>query len=176
MPRRPRVATLVVILEGRTETAGEGKTGGTCLISADTHALTVLRVEPRLHKISVSSVKGPMSGRHTCSYRIHIASLPPRNGSLPILVPHDFRRRGREGGALTGLGPPHRRTHARLHRSTARTRSPSSRRHVPMLQAQVERRTGDGRRRWRQSTPGAQRGEHADHRHAHHLPLNHVCR
>ena len=36
MPRRPEVATLVVILEGRenegrTETAGEGKTG-TCLI------------------------------------------------------------------------------------------------------------------------------------------------
>ena len=81
--------------------------------------------------------------------------------------------------ALTGLGPPHRRTHARLHSpvtwSTARTRSPSPRRHVPMLQAQVERRTGDGRRRWRQSTPGAQRGEHAgastlDHRHAHHVP------
>ena len=106
-----------------------------------------------------------MSGRHTCSYRIHIASLPPRNGSLPILVPHDFRRRGREGGAITGLGPPHRRTHARLHSpvtwSTARTRSPSPRRHVPMQQAQVERRTGDGRRQWRQSTPGAQLGEHA---------------
>ena len=33
------VATLVVILEGRTETAGdsERKTGGTCLISAGTH-------------------------------------------------------------------------------------------------------------------------------------------
>ena len=37
MSRRPGVATLVVILEGRTETAGEGKTGGTCLISVGTH-------------------------------------------------------------------------------------------------------------------------------------------
>ena len=153
-------------------------------LSRHTHARTVLRVQPRLHKISVSSVKGPMSGRQTCSYRIHIASLPPRNGSLPILVPHDFRRRGREGGAITGLGPPHRRTHARLHSpvtwSTARTRSPSPRRHVPMQQAQVERRTGDGRRRWRQSTAGGTAGRARwgalDHRHAHHLPLNHVCR
>ena len=102
-------------------------------LSRHTHALTVLRVEPRLYKISVSSVKGPMSGRHTCSYRIHIASLPPHNGSsLPIVVPHDFRR-GRErcahsldSGRLTAApttactaesGP--------VTWSTARTRSPS---------------------------------------------------
>ena len=83
-------------------------------LSGHTHTRTVLRVEPRLHKISVSSAKGPMSVRHTRSYRIHIASLPPRNGSsLPVLAPHDFRRRGRErcarsldSGRLTAAPTP----------------------------------------------------------------------
>ena len=65
MPRRPRVATLVVIWRQD----GDGRRGKDWWylpdLSRRTHALTVLRVEPHLHKIPVSSGKGPMSGRHT---------------------------------------------------------------------------------------------------------------
>ena len=83
--------------------------------------------------------------------------------------------------ALTGLGSPYRRTHARLH-SRVRACNVYCTHALPhltvtfrtMLQAQVERQTGDGRRRWQKSAPVAQRGEHAeastlDHRHAHHV-------
>ena len=158
-------------------------------IHAQTAKVATL-VVPRLHKILVSSVKGPMSGRHTCSYRIHIASLPPRNGpSLPILVPHDFRRRGRErcarsldSGRLTAAPTPACTAESGpVTWSTARTRSPSPRRHVPHDAASA----GGAADRRRQAAVAAERarctarrarwGEHADHRHAHHLPLNHAA-
>ena len=151
MPRRPRVATLVVILEGRTETAGEGKTGETCLISVGTHT------------------RGPCSASsHACTrFRFRQQRAPCRSATrahtgftsprcLPAtdhpfqsLLPTTFVGEGgndaRAHWTRVAAPTPACTAESGPVTSTARTRSPSPRSHVPHDAASAGR-AADGRR------------------------------